>query len=544
MTRLTFYSGINEIGGNKFLLEDNDRSLLLDFGFPYSQYKLFYEEYIRPRSGAGLLDLLVMGLLPPLEGIYREDLEHTALWDEISSSAIYHKLAHLHRRIEHLDGVLLSHAHLDHSGHIAFLRPEIPIFSTAVTAFIAKAAQDSGRLSFDQQVCYFSPTTRTCPSGWKQKAHLSNVAEKRERQFSIADQAPNSLSTAAHNFWDSGFWGEHATMKATLHSSPLRYSTEYDLPITCFPVDHSIPGACSWAIETTSGWVVYSGDLRAHGKRSANTIAFVNAARNLRPKALIMEGTNVDRMSNNPESEVYSNALKIIRQAHGLVIADFSPRDVDRLLTFLHIAQETGRKLAILPKDAYLLKTMQLLEPETVDLADEEHLCIYQGTTASHNTNRWVRNLCAEYSSKIVLADDVRRDQDKFILCFSFFDLDELPSIQPAPGTIYVYSSSEPHDEEQEIDFKRLHQWLKYFDIRGIGLPVEENGKWRIPQGEEGLHASGHACGPDLIQIVRDISPELLFPIHTQNPYFYARELKNEPIKVIIPDRAGYVWQF
>ena len=35
MAELTIFGGINEIGGNKILLEEADRKLLLDFGFPY-----------------------------------------------------------------------------------------------------------------------------------------------------------------------------------------------------------------------------------------------------------------------------------------------------------------------------------------------------------------------------------------------------------------------------------------------------------------------------------------------------------------------------
>jgi ribonuclease J len=48
---LTFYGGVNEIGGNKVLLEDEGRRLLLDFGFPFKGHKLFYEEYISPAAG-------------------------------------------------------------------------------------------------------------------------------------------------------------------------------------------------------------------------------------------------------------------------------------------------------------------------------------------------------------------------------------------------------------------------------------------------------------------------------------------------------------
>src|SRR3989337_1942482 len=92
MTTLTFYGGINEIGGNKVLLEDRGHALLLDFGFPYKRHKLFYEEYLKPRSGAGLLDPLVMGLVPPLRGIYRQDLDTPDFWQKFENTPLYRSL--------------------------------------------------------------------------------------------------------------------------------------------------------------------------------------------------------------------------------------------------------------------------------------------------------------------------------------------------------------------------------------------------------------------------------------------------------------------
>jgi len=533
MVRLTFYGGINEIGGNKILLEDKERRLFLDFGFPYKRHKLFYEEYLKPRSGAGLLDPLVMGLLPPLEGIYRDDLGSQDLWQQFRNNWLY-------RQLERLDGVLLSHAHLDHSGYISFLREDIPVYTTAATAFIAKAMQDSGKSDFDQQVCYFSPTIRQCPSGWKQIACLSESSAKTQRQFCLADVKPQALSPEATKFWEWGFW-EKTPRQKELISSPLSAHDDFSFNLRCFPVDHSIPGACAWGIETSSGWVIYSGDLRRHGKRAELTARFIEEARALTPKALILEGTNVQRETDVAEDEVYKNGLKAITSSNRLVIADFSPRDVDRLLTFLQIARDSGRKLAILPKDAYFLKTMRLLEPEIPDIAKEPSLAIYQDTIASKNPSLWLRNICQEYDSKIVLADDVSSAQDEFILCFSFYDLNELPSLRPKPGSLYVYSSSEPHDEEREIDFRRLHQWLKHFNLEGLGLPVESNGRWQIPDGEKGLHASGHASAPDLLQIARQIKPELLIPIHSEYPGFYIDHLSKSEIKVILPTMGGTI---
>ncbi len=526
MVKLTFYGGINEIGGNKVLLEDGDRKLLIDFGFPYKRHKLFYEEYLKPRSGVGLLDPLAMGLLPPLAGLYRDDLSTPDLWQRFQGDPLY-------RQLDGVAGVLLSHAHLDHSGYISFLKSDIPVYATATTAFITKSMQDSGKANFDQQVCYFTPTVRECPTGWSQIACLAGGA-KQQRQFCIADRKPEELSAEANSFWSCGFW-ERTPRQKELISLPLATHTSSAFNLRCFPVDHSIPGASAWGIETSAGWVIYSGDLRLHGKRADLTMNFLAEASSLHPRALIMEGTNAGRETNIAEHEVYENGLKAIANSSSLVIADFSPRDVDRLLTFLQIAQDSGRKLVILPRDAYLLKTLRLLEPEIPDIAREDSLAIYQETIASRSPSLWQRNLFKEYSHKVGLAEDVSSAPHRFILCFSFFDLNELPSLCPEPGSLYVYSSSEPHDEEQEIDFRRLHNWLKHFEIRGFGVPVESNGEWQVPESERGLHASGHACGPDLLRMAHEIKPALLIPIHTENPGFYSEHLSDSSICVTLP---------
>ena len=493
---------------------------------------MFFEEYLNPRGAAGLLDPLTMGLIPPIEGLYREDLQEPQLWHDFRNKPLY-------RTIGEIDGILLSHAHLDHSGHISLIRGDIPVYSTATTAFLVKAIQDSGKSGLEQQICYYNPDKYDIPTGWRQPSFTSDRSQPSlQRQFRLGDSDPSLLSNESIDFWSSGFWEKSARQKQ-MNSRSLEKANLSGFNLKCFPVDHSIPGACAWAIETNSGWIIYSGDLRLHGKRPELTRNFIEQARNLEPDALIIEGTNAGRDKNVSEQDIYENGTRAISDAKHLVIADFSPRDIDRLLTFLLIAEEHDRKLAILPKDAYLLKTLGLVDPNIPNINKNDYLYLYQKTTGA--SDLWVRNLMTDYESKTVLADEVNAAQDEFILCFSFFDLNELPSIHPVEGSLYVYSSSEPHDEEQEIDFRRLHEWLRYFDFRSVGLPEEKDGKWEIPENETGLHASGHASGTDLLDIVREIHPKKLIPVHSEQPEFFVENLSDIGIEVILPSPGGSI---
>jgi len=98
MASLRFYGGVNEIGGNKILLEDRDTRIFLDFGMSFGQSGKFYSEFLNPRKCNGMQDFIKTGLLPDLPGIYRQDY-----------------LRHMGRKKEDrsIDAVLISHAHMD-----------------------------------------------------------------------------------------------------------------------------------------------------------------------------------------------------------------------------------------------------------------------------------------------------------------------------------------------------------------------------------------------------------------------------------------------
>jgi ribonuclease J len=122
--RLTCYGAVGEIGGNKFLLEDGDSRVFLDFGAGFGDGSDYYDAAILPRPVNGAGDLFEFGLLPEIEGLYSEQaLQNTEL--------VYVK--------PEVDAVVLSHYHWDHTGRIGYLDPKIPVYCGETTSMIHEA---------------------------------------------------------------------------------------------------------------------------------------------------------------------------------------------------------------------------------------------------------------------------------------------------------------------------------------------------------------------------------------------------------------------
>ena len=102
MPNITCFGAVNEIGGNKILLEDSGSSIMLDFGKSFSAENSFFDEFLQPRTNACLRDLLTLSLLPPIPGIYRHDmLRHAGAWESVCGqrlpAPVYHPRPRHHR---------------------------------------------------------------------------------------------------------------------------------------------------------------------------------------------------------------------------------------------------------------------------------------------------------------------------------------------------------------------------------------------------------------------------------------------------------------
>lgn len=490
MVSITVYDGESTIGGNKIYVENNGRGVFLDFGLNFATNGMYFEEFLKARSGRGLHDLLKLDLIPKAN-IYRDDL----VTPDIDMSQ--------YPTID-VSAVLLSHAHIDHCGYIGLLNRDIPTVASSSSIAIIKAMQDGGQDNLGSDIAYTSPKIPDedlLIKSDRKSAHLGrtfySTSEPSSELIQFMSRRPGQDGRNAKKFEPGTVCGVQGR----------------DLPfdIDAYEVDHSIYGATAYILHGDRP-IAYTGDLRFHGKKAGETREFVEHAKIA--DILITEGTRAGRAEDiedidgngivTTEDTVFESCLEVVEGADGLVIADFSPRNIERLESFKKIAERTGRQLVVTAKDAYLLHALECAQSSGI--LDK---VLYYDELIQKSQRKWETEVVAEVCDSIDHAT-IAANNEQYILCFSLLDMKNLLDIDPQGGT-YIYSACEAFSEEMVIDFKRLWNWIEYFgfDVHGFILDNDE------PEFQKEFHASGHASREDLEWMIGRIDPDVIIPVHT-----------------------------
>lgn len=162
-------------------------------------------------------------------------------------------------------------------------------------------------------------------------------------------------------------------------------------------VTHSIPDACSLAIETPCGIYLHSGDIKIDPQPIDGHLTDLALLEDIGLRGVTfvtIDTTNVERPGNSgSESEIMPNLLRYVKAHDGRVFVTTFASNIHRLQSAINVAVETGRKVLVLGRTMVNNVQMSqdmgylqvppgvLVDPHTADtIPDEELLVLVTGS--------------------------------------------------------------------------------------------------------------------------------------------------------------------
>lgn len=255
--RAIIHRGSKEIGGTFLELQSGTGRILLDAGYPLFLNNEPIDDSVALQDPDVLLGL---GVLPDIKGLY--------LWDSSK-----------------FNGVVISHAHLDHYGLLRFVNPDIPVYLSAGTFKLIQ---------------------------------LSNI-------FHLIDEI------ALENY-DIRIFEMH---------EPFSVGAFRIMP---YLMDHSAFDAAAFEVSSLGKTILYTGDFRSHGRKNICFDIFINKARK-NADILFIEGTKLGQQNEEvlTERELEEQIIINSRDIAGPVLFQSSSQNIDRLVSFYRAALRLRR---------------------------------------------------------------------------------------------------------------------------------------------------------------------------------------------------------
>lgn len=271
---LTIHRGTHEIGGSCVEIKSRGSRIVVDIGMPLVKpggERFDFKEY-GDLSGEGLVKKKI---LPDMAGFYE--------WDADGSK---------------VDGLFISHSHLDHYGLYEYVRKDIPCF---------------------------------LGEGTKRIIDINNLF------------LGSNCHIGLHTIIKSGVPVEAGNFK-----------------VTPYLMDHSAFDSYAFLIESGGKKVLYSGDFREHGRKSKVFHRFLREVPE-GVDALLLEGSLMGGRSEQQETEeeIEKKIIDTIRNSNSITLCLLSSQNIDRLVSFFKAALKTGKLFVI---DVYTANVLDSLK--------------------------------------------------------------------------------------------------------------------------------------------------------------------------------------
>ena len=270
--KLTIHRGTQEIGGSCVELCTANSRILIDFGMPLVDSKggRFDSNVLKDKT---VQDLKELGLLPEIKGLYRGEEKS-------------------------IDGILVSHSHMDHYGFLSYVNPDIPIYMS---------------------------------EGAKILVEISDI------------------------------FIPHKTGNLNIKTiGKIKSFVVGEFKIDSYLVDHSAFDARAFLIEAEGKKIFYSGDFRGHGRKKILFDRIIsNPPKDI--DCLLMEGSMLGRgkQAYKDENAVQERIEEVLRGSSNMTFLFVSSQNIDRLVSAYKACLKTNHTFVIDIYTAYILDKLR-----------------------------------------------------------------------------------------------------------------------------------------------------------------------------------------
>ena len=263
--------------------------------------------------------------------------------------------------------------------------------------------------------------------------------------------------------------------------------------ITPFLVDHSAFDSYSFLIEASGRKIFYSGDFRAHGRKAWTFNRLLEEPRIKGVDVLLVEGTHLSRnpASAKTESALEDDIVSAISKTPGIVLACFSPQNIDRFVTFWKAAGRSGRTFVA---DAYLANILHALNRPSLP---KPQVFLPKGMRTKLIRDNEAAIVNPFYSRRIY-PETIQERANELVLLFRPTMISELKALKCLTEGRLIYSQWPCYLERDN------HRLKNFCAQQGIVFEV--------------LHTSGHADVPTLVGLIGAIDARRVIPVHTDAP--------------------------
>ncbi len=289
-----------------------------------------------------------------------------------------------------------------------------------------------------------------------------------------------------------------------------------DITVTAYDVDHSAYGACAFHFQAEGASVLYSGDIRLHGRKGR---LYRMLPRNV--DYLFLEGTNlgVDKTCEKETVLEERFASEFKNATNSLYLVWCSGQNIDRIVTLYKACLQSGRQLVVDPYTAIVLDEIAKRSPKIPNVLGFKGVKVYYPKRLTTCLHKKCGSRYTTYLQPVVnkiTYKDINENPGAYVMVVRESTLDYIKRLS-VPSIRFTISTWRGYWEEIRSKTVKFKEWIEHHcDIT------------------EDIHTSGHADVAGLRRIVEHVQPKNIIPIHTENATLFSQKIENEiPVFVL-----------